>query len=136
MVPRAHSSCNEHRNDEASHHDPVATGILDTIGVVRVLCHPPEQRRVAQPREYELKGVEEEERNTKDDGSQDVQESLVGFLMHWVAPFKAGGGCLRCSPLSYYTYIISRGARFVYHNGEVRRSSSTQVSSVISLSAA
>lgn len=54
MVPRAHSSCNEHRNDEASNHDPVARGILDTIGVVGVLCHPPEQWRVAQPREYEL----------------------------------------------------------------------------------
>lgn len=69
MIPRAGSTSNEHRNDEASNHDPVARGILDTIGVVGVLRHPPEQRRVAQPYEYELQSVEDEERNAKDDGS-------------------------------------------------------------------
>lgn len=88
MIPRAGGACNKHRNDEASHHDPVARGILDTIGVFWVLRHPPEQRCVAQPYEYELQSVEDEERNAKDDGSQDIQEGLVGFLMHCGSSFQ------------------------------------------------
>ena len=111
MVPRAHSSRNEHRNDEASHHDPVATGILDTIGVVRVLCHPPEQWRVAQPREYKPEGVEDEERNAKDDGSQDVQEGLVGFLMHCGSSFQGRRRVLALlTALLLYVYYITRSA--------------------------
>lgn len=111
MIPRAHSSCNEHRNDEACHHDPVATGILDTIGVVRVLCHPPKQRRVAQPREDELEGVEDEERNTKDDGSQDIQEGLVGFLMHCGSSFQGRRWVLALlTALLLYVYYITRSA--------------------------
>ena len=111
MVPRAHSSCNEHRNDEASYHDPVAIGILDTIGVVRVLCHPPEQWRVAQPREYELESVEDEERNTKDDGSQDVQEGLVGFLMHCGSSFQGRRWVpATLTALLLYVYYITRSA--------------------------
>ena len=88
MVPRAGGSCNKRRNDEAGYHDPVAAGILDTISVVRVLRHPPEQWRVAQPCEYKLQGVEDEERNAKDDGSQDIQEGLVGFLLHCSSSFQ------------------------------------------------
>ena len=111
MVPRAHSSCNEHRNDEASHHDPVATGILDTIGVVGMLCHPPEQWRVAQPYEDELQSVEEEERNTKDDGSQDVQEGLVGFLMHCGSSFQGRRRVpATLTALLLYVYYITRSA--------------------------
>lgn len=111
MIPRAHGSCNEHRNDEASHHDPIATGILDTIGVARMLRHPPEQRRVTQPREYELERVEDEERNTKDDGSQDIQEGRVGFLMHYGSSFQGR----RWAPailttLLLYVYYITRSA--------------------------
>ena len=111
MVPRAHSTCNEHRNDEASHHDPVATGILDTVGVVRVFRHPPEQWRVAQPCEYELERVEEEEQNTKDDGSQDVQEGLVGFLMHCSSSFQGRRRVLALlTALLLYIYYITRSA--------------------------
>ena len=111
MVPRAHSTCNKHRNDEASHHDPVATGILDTIGVVRVLRHPPEQWRVAQPREYELQGVEDEERNAKDNGSQDVQEGLVGFLMHCGSSFQGRRWVpATLTALLLYVYYITRSA--------------------------
>ena len=95
MIPRAAGTSNEHRNDEAGYHDPVATGILDTIGVAGVLCHPPEQWRVAQPYEDELQSVEDEERNAKDEGSQDIQEGLVGFLVHHGSSFQgwATGSC-------------------------------------------
>ena len=111
MVPRAHSSCNEHCNDEASYHDPVALRILDTVGVVVVLRHPPEQRRVAQPYEDELQGVEEEERNTKDDGSQNIQEGLVGFLMHCGSSFQGRRWVpATLTALLLYVYYITRSA--------------------------
>ena len=111
MVPRAGGTCSEHRNDETSYHDPVATGILDTVGVARVLRHPPEQWRVAQPREYELESVEDEERNTKDDGSQDVQEGFVGFLMHLGSSFQGRRRVLALlTALLLYVYYITRSA--------------------------
>ena len=118
MVPRAHSTCNEHSNDEASNHDPVARGILDTVGVAGVPCHPPEQWCVAQPYEYKLQGVEDEERNAKDeernakdDGSQDIQEGLVGFLMHCGSSFQGRRWApATLTALLLYVYYITRSA--------------------------
>lgn len=111
MVPRATGTCNEHHNDEASYHDPVATGILDTVGVVGMLRHPPEQRRVAQPYKDELQGVEDEERNAKDDGSQDIQEGLVGFLMHCGSSFQGRRWVpATLTALLLYVYYITRSA--------------------------
>ena len=108
MIPRAAGTCNKHRNDEASYHDPVATGILDTIGVVGVLCHPPEQWRVAQPYTDTPLGVEDKERNTKDDGSQDIQEGLVGVLMHGCSSFQGRRWVpATLTTLSLYVYYIT-----------------------------
>ena len=108
MIPRAAGTRNKHRNDEAGYHDPVATGILDTIGVAGVLCHPPEQWRVAQPYEDELQGVEDEERNAEDDSSQDIQEGLVGFLMHCGSSFQGRRWVpATLTALSLYVYYIT-----------------------------
>ena len=108
MIPRAAGTRNKHRNDEASYHDPVARGILDTIGVAGVLCHPPEQWRVAQPYEDELQSVEDEERNAKDEGSQDIQEGLVGFLVHCGSSFQGGRRVpATLTALSLYVYYTT-----------------------------